>query len=268
MHVEQDDSRVKAPRFRVRRGREKSRGQGLVEFAISFPLVLLMVLFGVDFGRVFLGWVTLTGAVREAANFAALNPNAWNVPGSPTARAEYARLINAESDEINCTMPATLPAPTFPSGNDLGSPAVVAITCEFHLITPILGSLLASPIDVSASASFPIRSGAVHGIPVGVGLPSFSPAAPTVIPPPTVDPSLAATPIPTPSTAPTPVPTCIVPDFNNVHTNSATGTWTTAGFSANNLVFNPLVPPHYRIKKQTLTKGDSVSCSSSMTVSP
>src|SRR3954454_11321063 len=73
------------------------RGQSLVEFAISAPVVLLMVLFGIDFGRVFLGWVALTNAVREAANFAALNPTAWNSPGNPAAQAEYVRLITAET---------------------------------------------------------------------------------------------------------------------------------------------------------------------------
>src|SRR5213593_3724806 len=73
------------------------RGQGLVEFAISFPVVMFMIAFGVDFGRVYLGWVTLNNAVREAVNFAAMNPDAWTATGSPSARAEFARLINAEA---------------------------------------------------------------------------------------------------------------------------------------------------------------------------
>jgi len=80
---------------RARRRRARGRGQGLVEFAISLPVVLLMILFGIDFGRVFLGWVTLGNAVREAANFAALNPTAWTAPGNPAAVAEYDRLISA-----------------------------------------------------------------------------------------------------------------------------------------------------------------------------
>jgi hypothetical protein len=241
------------------------RGQGMVEFAISFPVVMLMILFGVDFGRVFLGWVTLTNAVREGANFASTRPNAWDGVGDPSDQAEYARLINTETSGINCTMPATLPSPTFPSGNDIGSPAIVSITCQFELITPLIGNLLGSPLDVSASASFPIRSGTIHGIPFGGGLPSFSPEPTTA---PTGTPLPTATPFPTPSMAPTPVPTCVVPDLKNVNSDSATGIWTGAGFTANNLVFNPLVPPHYTIKKQNLTKFSSVPCTSSMTVTP
>jgi hypothetical protein len=242
-----------------RRLRLDPRGQGLVEFAISFPVVMLMILFGVDFGRVFLGWVTLTNAVREAANFAALNPSAWDLPGSPNARAEFARLINAESTDINCALPAALPDPSFPNGKDLGSPAIVAITCEFSLITPIIGNLLGSPLDVSASASFPIRSGAIDGTPIGASLPSFSTDPPDPPDPPTD---------PTPSPPPTPEAPCIVPDLKGDDSSIVTAKWTGAGFAANNLAFNPLVPPHYRIKTQTLTKNSSVPCTSSMTVSP
>ena len=155
---------------RARIGRRFSldpRGQGLVEFSISFPVVMFMILFGVDFGRVFLGWVTLTNAVREAANFAAIQPDAWGTPGSPTGQAEFARLINAETAEINCTLPATLPDPVFPNGTDIGSPAVVSITCQFSLITPLIGNVVGNPVNVSASASFPIRGGSIEGTPVG-----------------------------------------------------------------------------------------------------
>ena len=195
-----------------RRGRRFSldpRGQGLVEFAITFPVVMLMVLFGVDFGRVFLGWVTLTNAVREAANFAAINPTAWGATGSATAQAEYERLIRAEAAAINCTLPATLPDPTFPNGTAIGSPAVVAITCDFGLITPLIGNIVGNPLDVSASASFPIRSGAIAGTPVGQSLPTGTPGSggggPTVDPG-TVPPGPSTSPVPTPSPVITPVP--------------------------------------------------------------
>src|SRR5262245_20990938 len=64
------------------------RGQGLVEFAIAFPVVMLMIAFGIDFGRVFLGWVTLNNAVREAANYAAMNPDGFQVPVDVNTQAQ------------------------------------------------------------------------------------------------------------------------------------------------------------------------------------
>jgi Flp pilus assembly protein TadG len=242
------------------------RGQSLVEFAICFPVVMLMILFGIDFGRVFVGWVTLNNAMREAANFAAINPNAWSTPGSPTAQAEFARLINAESSGINCTLPSPLPTPTFPSGSTIGSPAVVRITCQFSLITPIIKNILGGQINIGASASFPIRSGLIGDGTTRGGLASFAPVAPTPSPFASVAPP--ASPIPTPSAIPTAPPMCVAPDLNQVNTSQATRKWTDNGFAANNLSFNPLVPPNYKITQQTLTAGTSYVCTSTMTVKP
>ncbi len=238
------------------------RGQSLVEFAISAPVVLLMVLFGVDFGRVFLGWVSLNNAVRVAANFAAINPTAWTAPGNPAVVAEFNRLITAEAAGMNCTLPGTLPDPSFPNGTSIGSPAVVAITCQFSLITPLISGILGSPIDVSASSSFPVRSGSIAGTGAGGGpLPSIGPVLPSIAP----TPSSA----PTPSPAPTPVPMCTVPNLKNKNSSVAVSTyWVPNGFIAGNLIFIPLVPQHYTIKTQSITFNSSVPCSSAMTVTP
>lgn len=244
--------------------RRKSRGQSLVEFAISAPVVLLMVLFGVDFGRVFLGWVQLSNAVREAASFAAIYPTAWSVPGNTAVQTEFDRLIRTEATGINCALPATIPDPSFPTGTEIGSPTLVQITCQFSLITPLISNILGSPIPVSASASFPIRKGSINGVATGGTLPSVGPGTSTGSAPP-------ATTAPTapPVASPTPVPMCDVPDLKNKQSDVAVGTyWVPAGFSAGNLVFSPLVPPHYRIKTQSIAKNSEVPCSSSMTVAP
>ncbi|MBI2782075.1 MAG: pilus assembly protein [Chloroflexi bacterium] len=244
---------------RIRRGlRLDPRGQSVVEFAISAPVVLLMVLFGIDFGRVFLGWVTLNNAVREAANFAAINPTGWTSPGNPAVQAEFRRLITTEAANINCTLPGTLPDPTFPNGAEIGSPAVVAITCQFSLITPLISAILGSPIDVSASSSFPVRSGSIAGTPAGGVLPTIGASG---------GPTSTAT--PAPPASPTPEPMCTVPNLKNKDSSVAVGSyWVPAGFTAGNLIFSPLVPPHYTIKKQSITFNSSVPCTSTMTVQP
>src|SRR5262245_11362868 len=255
---------IRPARSRTRRRglRLDPRGQSLVEFAISAPVVFLMLLFGIDFGRVFLGWITLGNVAREAANFAALNPFAWAPPYIDSAQEEYDRLINAEAAGINCAMPETLPEPTFPGGTDIGSPAVVAITCRFSLITPIISNLLGDSIPVSASAAFPVRNGVIEGTPGGGVLPTLGP---TPIPTPSQLP--AGTPIPTPSAIPTPVPTCVVPDLVGQHAKTAVKTWTNAGFVATNLVFQPLVGAGNPVVtgQSPLDAGTSVSCSSTMT---
>lgn len=253
--------------LRVRRG--KPLGQSLVEFALTMPMALLMVLFGLDFGRVFLGWVALNQAAREAANYAAMNPTAWTLPYNLAVQAEYTRLVQTEAANINCILESPVSAPSFGDGTSIGAPATVALTCQFGLITPLIGLITGNPIPVSASSAFPIRSGNIEGIPVDPLLPTASPAptaTPTPTPAPTVDPSAAPTPTPepTPTPAPTPV-TCTVVSLLNLQTNKAGATWSDAGFTGS-VIYVPLVPPNYHILWQSETVGTTKPCTSGITV--
>jgi len=263
---------------RVRKGgnkRDGRLGQSLAEFALTVPLALLMILFGLDFGRVFLGWVSLNQAAREAANYAAMNPTAWSLPYNLAVQAEYARLVTTEASNINCTLLTPVPDPTFPDGTGIGAPALVELDCGFSLITPMIGVLTGNPIPVSASSAFPIRSGNIEGVPAASALPTVTPApsaTPSPTPPPTPTPDPGATPTRTPDpggkqTRP-PVPTpamCSVISLLNVQSNKAQGDWIAAGFSGT-VIFVPLVPPNYRIQWQSLTVGTPVLCTSGITV--
>lgn len=256
--------------------RRKSRGQSLAEFALTVPFALLMVLFGLDFGRVFLGWVSLSQAAREAANYAAMNPTAWTLPYNLAVQAEYERLVETEASGINCEIESPISAPTFEDGTSIGAPATVELTCQFSLITPIIGILTGNPIPVSASSAFPIRSGYIEGIPVQTILPTLSPApstsaGPTASPGPSASPSATSSPTPAPTSTghgfdpwATPVP-CTVISLLNVRTSQAQSTWRAAGFSGQ-VIFSPLVPPHYTIAWQSLTVGTSVACTTGITV--
>jgi hypothetical protein len=258
----------------------KGRGQSLAEFALTVPMALLMVLFGLDFGRVFLGWVALHQAAREAANYAAINPTAWTLPYNLAIQAEYERLIETEASNINCVLETPIAEPTFAEGTGIGAPATVELNCQFNLITPFIGMLTGDPIPVSASSAFPIRSGLIEDIPVESAPPSATPAptasaAPTAGPSPTATvapsapgssptPTPAPTPTPTPTPSPTP-PTCTVISLLNVNTSRAPANWKAAGFKGS-VIFSPLVKPHYRIAWQSLTVGTSELCSSSILV--
>lgn len=54
--------------------RGKKPGQALVEFALGLPLMMLIMLGTLDIGQVFVDYVQLRGACREAASFGARNP--------------------------------------------------------------------------------------------------------------------------------------------------------------------------------------------------
>jgi hypothetical protein len=272
-------SRHPAPDGAARK-RAGSRGQSLAEFALTMPLALLMVLFGLDFGRVFLGWVALNQAAREAANYAAMNPTAWTLPYNLAVQAEYERLVQTEASNINCALESPVPAPFFDDGTSIGAPATVELTCQFNLITPLIGILTGNPIPVSASSAFPIRSGYIEGIPVESTIPSATPDPSATAVPPTDTPQPtdtaspsgsipAPTPGPslTPTASPSPTPaTCNVVSLLNVLTNRAAARWKAAGFTGS-VVFSPLVPPNYRIAWQSLTVGGlPIPCTTGITV--
>lgn len=144
----------------------RSRGQSVVEFVIILPLLLLMVLIALDFGRVFLGWVVLNNAARVGANYASLHPEAWGTPGDATRRATYENLVRGARQNSRISLSAcdgaAVPTPNFPAGTDVGDFAEVTLDCGFTPITPFIGSLLPSnPLTVSARSVFAVRIGAV-----------------------------------------------------------------------------------------------------------
>lgn len=232
--------------------------------------MLLLLLFGLDFGRVFVGYVNLTNSARIAANFAAQNPNAWGANPDATAQAEYQRLVTADGSDTNCALPSPVPTPAFPNGNGIGSPASVSLTCQFRLITPVIGAIVGNSLNVSASAAYPIRSGLILGIPITAALPT-----PTPSPTPAPTPTPVGTPTPTPLATPTPA-MCTVPNLIGRNTRQADQYWGTGGQGAGfttPVIFNPAVGNgnnnNYNIGHQSLSPGQSMPCSgTSITVTP
>jgi PKD repeat protein len=158
---------------RLRR-RDRSRGQSLVEFALVLPLILFLVMIGLDFGRVYLGYVNLQNMARIAANYAANNPTAWTSPGDTAAQTQYRNQILNDAKATNCTLPqisgvTTVPAPTFTDagGNgrstDVGDSASVSLTCTFRIATPIISGIVGTNgnLSVSATAVFPVKKGLI-----------------------------------------------------------------------------------------------------------
>lgn len=165
--------------------RRDHRGQGLVEFALILPLIALLLVMAIDFGRVFFGWIALQNATRIAADVASQRADAW--PSADGAeeegwRMDYETLITEDLQAANCSYPTPHPDPVFTNVNvgaptdtgdhDFGDLATVTLTCEFGLITPLAEGLLGGAINLSATATF-----AINGL-VVVGVPDPPPPAP------------------------------------------------------------------------------------------
>ena len=159
---------------RLRRRGQRARGQSVVELALVLPVLLLLTLTAIDFGRVFLGWVNLQQMTRIAANHAAEHASAWAVPGDPTGeKAKYQIKVKNDAHLINCTLPDPLPDPILSGGTALGAPVTVRLTCQFNILTPIISNVIGGSILVSAETTYPVKEGVVATVPGG-GAPIIS----------------------------------------------------------------------------------------------
>jgi PKD repeat protein len=140
-----------------------------VELALVLPILLLILLVAIDFGRVYLGWVNLQQMSRVAANFAAEHASAFGVAPDPVVVARYRALVENDARQINCVPQSPIPDPIIAGGTALGDHVQVEITCEFSVITPIISQILDGTILVTASTVFPIKEGAVAVVPGGGG---------------------------------------------------------------------------------------------------
>ena len=180
-----------------------ARGQGLAEFALALPLLMLILLIAIDAGRLFYSYVTIQNASRIAANFAAAHADSW--PGPSTDQADYAAQIGRDTAGLEC--PDTVPDPVFSPGGPPprsagdGHVATVTLQCTFHPLTPFV-STITGDIVLTGTEAFPIRSGLLAGFPLVPEVPTPTPA-----PTPTATPTATPGPTPTATPGPTATPT-------------------------------------------------------------
>jgi Flp pilus assembly protein TadG len=260
-------------RFKARWHRWR-RGQGLVEFAIILPILVLIVLGTIDFGRVLFSWIQVMNAAREGAAYAAFNPNdsgGIQLRVDQETNAQSQRGEGTQTISVTCNRAdngATVPCDAaFVAG--LGSTITVKVSEEFTFLTPLVNSLFPDFIMSAAATTFYMVP------PNGTG-PVVTPT-PTASPSPTPTPSASASAsgsasgsasasasasaTATPTPTPVPTATCTVPNFTaqgGVRSEQVVSTWTAAGFQAANITNN--VPSGKKAKSQSLGAGTTQPC--------
>lgn len=134
----------------VRRGRGE-RGQAMVELAIVAPVLLLLVLGILYFGRYMNYGTDATHLANEAARWAAVNASSANVgcsAGTPLAACVQSQTnstsLRTGTGDITQKLKVCI---SFPNGATQGQPVRAEVTASFQLL-PILGGTL--PIDETA----------------------------------------------------------------------------------------------------------------------
>jgi hypothetical protein len=150
-------------RCTLRRLRASRRGQALVEFALVFPIAMLLLLAVFDVGRAVFAYNGLTNAAREGARFAAVNQNL------PMIRTRVSDMTFG-TGVTNLTSPTFVrfhkegPNLTTPTSNPVCPAATMAVGCvaivnaesDWRAITPIIGQVI-GPITFKASSEVPVE---------------------------------------------------------------------------------------------------------------
>ena len=143
----------------VARGRA-IRGQSLVEFALVLPILTLITVMAIDFGRVYFSYIQIHNAAREAANYAASSPT-----DSLNIRAAALRETDAQAQSgesaiqipppvckdsagtiISCTLAKE-------NGSGPGNTVTVKVVEDFSFLTPLANGFFNNNFLMSAAST-------------------------------------------------------------------------------------------------------------------
>lgn len=154
--------------------RRHGRGQALVEFALVFPVLVLILLGIFEMGRLVFAYNTLGNAAREGARVAAVNqlPTSvdcvnnrpivnpspllahWSIKQCAVDKAMTLGLTTADVD-VQYSAPAGVTWTCSPTLR-VGCLATVTVQHEYRAITPIIGDII-GPIGLEAVSEMPIE---------------------------------------------------------------------------------------------------------------
>lgn len=130
--------------------RRARAGTSMVEFALVSPIVVLLTLGIIDFGRILWTSTTIEHVAREAARYAALHGAGAKVEATVASTQSYAtdRATGLKSTDM------TVGVSYLSGSNASGSSVTVAITYDFELM--MAGILGFAPIQLDSSSTFVI----------------------------------------------------------------------------------------------------------------
>jgi Flp pilus assembly protein TadG len=132
--------------------RSRSRGQALVELAISLPVLVVLVAGVLEMGRGYSFAVEASDAARDAARYVAGKTATTNGPGLVATCSLVTADLAAVTSNVSCPTQVNH-APPFAAGTDYTTPiagqAVVAVYCGTSLnCTGSVQTLYHSEVDV------------------------------------------------------------------------------------------------------------------------
>lgn len=120
--------------------RRDERGQAMTEFALVLPILLLILMGIVEFGRIFHAYIVINEAARDAVRYVSV----------AASESEVRDVILQDSQSLDETRVAFTisPGETYRRS---GQPVTVQVTYPVQLITPVLNFVLPNPVNVTAT---------------------------------------------------------------------------------------------------------------------
>ena len=225
------------------RNQKKNIGQGLVEFALTLPILLLLLFGVIEFGRMIFIFSSVTAAVREAVRFGSatgINPSAGveyyrDCAGIRDAAVRLGGISGLNANNIIITYddgPTTQNSKgtcpiggTGPANLELGDRILINVSVNYTTIVPLLDL---PTIPIQSQSSRTILREVVAGnaqAPATLTPGPTSTNTATNTPGPSATPTQTITITPTPTRTSTPTPTA-TPTFTETPTNTPTSTQT------------------------------------------
>ncbi|HEV8634270.1 MAG TPA: TadE/TadG family type IV pilus assembly protein [Chloroflexota bacterium] len=120
--------------------RRNEKGQGLVELALLLPILLVVVMGAIDFGRVYFAYIAIANAAREGAFYVSLNPTASN--------ASVQGIVDAE---LNGHLDGGAQVTAVGGSRSSGAEVTVTVQHSFQAITTAILGQRTFPVRATAA---------------------------------------------------------------------------------------------------------------------
>lgn len=130
----------------IRKLIKDKRGQALVELALVLPLLILLVMGTMEFGRVFHSYLIITNASREGARTGIIGKTDAEII---TKVKDVAASLGLTDSQISITPDQSL--------RTRGVPLTVKVDYSVSLVTPVLDALVTNPFPLTASTTMRVE---------------------------------------------------------------------------------------------------------------
>ena len=166
--------------------RRRPRGQALVEFALVVPVLMLILLITVDFGRLFFTYIQINNAAREGAAYGSVNPTSTGIVTAAQKEIDAQAQRGESSLSVSSTCAdstgSALACASAPGGSGRGSTITVAVSENFNFLAPLINGAFGNNFKVGASATAAVTGVAAGGGGTGQTCTTLPTASFTIVP--------------------------------------------------------------------------------------